>query len=408
MKKFFHWVVLGILLFALQETLFRTVFPIPEVENFNRVTYSGVPTLEKTSSFLGIQAPAMHATFRWNSAPDGVSFENHLNLYGFRDRDWNVRADGGQERVMFVGDSLVEGFMATDEQTISHGYGRAAVARGESVEAMNFGLGGTGVDAYSLLMRDAVPLFQPRRIIVVFYANDFPHPPLPPLDAFPTLTPIFTHSLLPRILSIASRIRQHQAIPRRWHAPATLFVPVVPDPLSPWTDAPPEYSQVDPALAEAMRKGDFNPFVVDLLNQAQQNLRKPIDPSATLQQLQERAQSANAELRIVYLPFAVQVSDYYVPFQQKYALQKGIHSGIQSLLGPGYQIHSRAIAKSCQALGIPFLDLTPLLRKAEAGGEHLYWNFDEHMRGSTYLRVGATINQWTHSTDAIENLASLK
>ena len=407
MKKFFHWVALALLLFALQEALFRAVFPIPEVENFNRVTYSGVPPPGKTSSFLGNLAPAMHATFRWNSLPDGATFESHLNLYGFRDRDWNIRPTRGKERVMFVGDSLVEGFMATDEETISRGYGRAAVEHGESVEAMNFGLGGTGVDAYCNLLRDAVPLFRPRRIVVVFYANDFPHPPLPPIHAVPTLTPIFANTLLPRIVPIARRIRHHQALPRRWHAHATMFVPIVPDPLSPWTNAPPEYSQVDPAIAEAMRKGDFNPFVVDLLNQVQQNLRQPIDPSATLQQLQEAARSAQAELRIVYLPFAVQVSDYYIPFQQKYALQKGINSGIPSLLGPGYQIHSQALAKSCQELGLPFLDLTPLLRKAEAGGGHLYWNFDEHMRGSAYLRVGATINQWVHSTETIETLASL-
>jgi len=63
-----------------------------------------------------------------------------------------------------------------------------------------------------------------------------------------------------------------------------------------------------------------------------------------------------------------------------------------------------ALAQTCRQLAIPFLDLTPLLRKAEAGG-HLYWNYDEHMRGSTYLWVGATIFQWLHSNEPVETLA---
>lgn len=384
--------------------MFRAVFPLPEVENFNRVNYVGASPQTNTASFLGQRLPAMHATFRWNSKPDHASFESHLNLYGFRDRDWCIRPDRGKERVMFVGDSLVEGFMARDEETISRGYGRAAIERRQVVEAMNFGIGGTGIDNYLELMRDAVPLFAPKRIVLVLYANDFPNAPPSPREIRAPFTPILTRALMPRILPIANRMRRHQIVPRRWHARAALFVPVVPDPLNPWTHPPPGYSRIDPMLAEAMPKGDFNPFVVDLLNQAQKALRQPIEPSAILQQFQQIAQSAKAELRIVYLPFSTQVSDYYFPFQEKYALEKGV----RSLLGPEYQIHAEAIAKSCQELGIPFLDLTPLLRKAESGEGHLYWNFDEHMRGSTYLRVGATIERWVHSTEKVETLDMLK
>jgi hypothetical protein len=268
---------------------------------------------------------------------------------------------------------------------------------------MNFGVGGTGIPNYLELLRDAVPLFRPQKIVVVIYANDLPCTSPLPADLGPPLIPKFTNPLTPRSLLVVRRAFSHQAIPRRWHSRPTLFVPVVPDPLNQWSRPPPEFSRVDPSLAEAMRKGEFNPFVVDLLNQAEKALRQPIDFTAPLRQFQQLAQNSNAELRIVYLPFFTQVSDYYVPFQEKYALQRGV----RSLMGPEYQIHSQAMAKSCHKLGVPFLDLTPLLKKAEAGGEHLYWNYDEHMRGSAYLRVGATIEQWVHSTGEIENLASL-
>ena len=76
----------------------------------------------------------MNASFRWNSKPDGASFVSHLNLYGFRDRQWNVAPSRGTERVMFVGDSLTEGFMATDDETIARGYEKAAGESSESDE----------------------------------------------------------------------------------------------------------------------------------------------------------------------------------------------------------------------------------------------------------------------------------
>lgn len=403
MKRFFFWIILGALLFGLQEILFRALFPLPEIENFNRINYSDVLPHLETVSFFGKRMPAMNATFRWKSRPDGMSVDSHLNLYGFRDRTWRVRGERGTERVMFVGDSLVEGFSAPDHETIPSGFSRAAAEGNKAVEAMNFGIGGTGIDNYLALMRDAVPLFRPQRIVVVIYANDLPHvSSLPNLE--PPLTPVYAPKWTPRNVRVVQRALRHEVVPRRWHGPPTLFVPVVPDTLNPWSQAPAEFLQVDPILADDMRKGEFNPFVVNLLNQAENNLRQPIDLSAILPQFQLIAQRVSAELRIVYLPFSTQVSDYYVAFQQKYAEQKGV----RSLLAPEYQIHAEALAKDCEKLRIPFLDLTPLLRKAENGGPHLYWNFDEHMRGAGYLRVGATIEQWVHSTEKIETLRSLK
>ena len=109
-----------------------------------------------------------------------------------------------------------------------------------------------------------------------------------------------------------------------------------------------------------------------------------------LGQLRAFTRSHGTELRIVYLPFSTQVSDYYIPFQQKYATEHEV----DSLLGPEFQIHQEQLRRTCAELGIPFLDLTPLLRRVEQQSEHLYWDFDEHMRGATYLRVGATISRW--------------
>jgi hypothetical protein len=92
-----------------------------------------------------------------------------------------------------------------------------------------------------------------------------------------------------------------------------------------------------------------------------------------------------------------------VPFQRKYAFG----SSVDSLLGSEYQLHSRTLEAACKEEAIPYLDLTPLPRRAETTGQHLYWNFDEHLRGSGYPRVGATIEAWMDSPSPINELISL-
>ncbi len=393
-RQLVYWALLIALLLVFQEVVVRAVFPLPEVTNFNRVNYAAFAR-EGAASFLAKRQPAMNAAFLWKSEPDHTSFVSHLNLYGFRDRQWKVAPSRGTERVMFVGDSFTEGFMAADDETIARGYERAA---GKSAQTMNCGIGGNGIPEYVALIHDAVPLFRPRRLLVVLYANDLPVTgPIVPRATFQAQR---SNPWTPRLLHILARTARHEPVARRWHSPPVLFVPVVPDPLNPWSNPPPEFARVDPALAEAMRKGDFNPFVVDVLNKAATALRKPIEMSDTLRQLQNFARGHGSELRLVYLPFSTQVSDRYIPFQQKYAT----HHGVASLRGPEFQVHQESLHKSCAKLSIPFLDLTPLLRRAEENGEHLYWDFDEHLRGATYMRVGATISRWVKTGAEPERL----
>ena len=193
---------------------------------------------------------------------------------------------------------------------------------------MNCGIGGNGIPEYLALIHDAVPLFRPRRLIVVLYANDLPLTDgVPPRKSLPLQR---SSAWEPRLLQILARAARHEPVPRRWHSPPVLFVPVVPDPLNPWSNPPPEFSRVDPALAEAMRKGDFNPFVVDVLNKAATALREPVEMSETLRQLQTFARGQGTELRLVYLPFSTQVSDRYVPFQQKYDTHGGVRLAARS------------------------------------------------------------------------------
>ena len=122
----------------------------------------------------------MNSTLSWVSEPDHAGSTMHLNLYGFRDAQWDVLHKRAR-RILFVGDSFVEGFMVADDETIPAVFARRARAAGQAVEVFNLGVGAAGLSDYMKIIQDAVPALKPDEIVLVFYANDFAgEPPFTP------------------------------------------------------------------------------------------------------------------------------------------------------------------------------------------------------------------------------------
>ena len=375
-------VLLGLLA---AEAVFRLVFPLPEISNFNRVRYSEL--LRGRTD----QPPLMNASIRWTSEPDGASCVHSLNLYGFRDAvTWRVRPDPVRTRVMFLGDSFVEGMMAGDEETIPRAF--AAAAR-RPVEAMNLGMGGTGLGHYLRLAADAVPLFRPRFVIVILYANDLPPPALDPRWLAPSFHPVPFKRWLPRWAHVTRRALQGRPLPRRWHSPPFGFFGPVPDPTNPLSDRAPGYEPlIEPALLEAMKRGTFNPYLSDHLARSAESLAAPADLGPHLEALAALASRHAAKLAVAYLPHALQVSDHYMAFARRYAVEKPT----ASLTGPEYQRHAAALEETCGRLRIPYVDLTRLIRDEESFRGRLYWDYDNHMRPAGYAYVGRVLaERWT-------------
>jgi hypothetical protein len=368
------------------EVLFRIAFPLPEVSNFNRMDFSEVP------AELRARRPAlMNASFRWTSEPDHASFVHSLNLYGFRDEmTWCLTPPAKGRRVMFVGDSFAEGVMAPDHGTIERSFTRA-VGSGEAVEAMNMGIGGTGLSHHLRLMAAAVPLFRPHTVLLVLYANDLPPPPYEPQRLDPSWRPVFFKRWLPRPAHVLLRASRGAPVPRRWHtAPFPFFGPV-PDPTNPLTTRASGYEGlVDPALLEAMRRGTFNPYLADHLERSAVDLLAEADATPHLRAARDLVARHGAVLRVAYLPHALQVSDYYMAFARRYAVGKPA----DSLTGAAYQRQAADLAQACRGLDVAFLDLTPLLRGEEDAGLHLYWDYDNHMREAGYAFVGQVLARW--------------
>ena len=62
--------------------------------------------------------------------------------------------------------------------------------------------------------------------------------------------------------------------------------------------------------------------------------------------------------------------------------------------GPQFQVQAAHLAEVAARLDVPFLDLTPQIRAREAAGEHLYWDYDHHLRPAGYAFVADALYAW--------------
>ena len=388
----------GLLLAAgfvlLQELLLRWAFPLPEATHFNRIQYSSIVV----SKELREGAPIAHRAFVWASDPDGIESVQRLNLYGFRDRTWAVRPDPARTRVMFVGDSFVEGLSVPLDRTMPRSFEREAQAAGLHLEVMNLGVAAADLHDYFRLVRDGVPLFRPRHLLLVLYANDLPGRPFDPAWLAGGPPPEFASPYLPRAAAVVARLLRGRPVPKRWLGEPFPFLGAVPDPANPFSQ--PEWTArfapfVAEPIARAMRAGRFNPHVVNEDLFYRDSLLEPCDPSARLAALQKFLTAHETRLFLIYLPSRGQVSDRYGPFQSEYSVTRNV----SSIKGERFQQHAATLARTCDRLGIPFLDLTPSMRSAEEQGTPLYWNYDEHLRPEgTALAAKAIFDWWQNQT----------
>lgn len=393
-RRWFFVLLLAVILFAFQEALFRFVFPLPEIANFNRVNYSMMvsgTTEEKPW-------PLSNEAYIWASDPDGAEFVHHLNLYGFRDENWSVK---GGNRVMFVGDSFVEGFMANDDETIPAGFEAAARAAGDPLETINLGTGAAGIADYLAVIRDAVPIFLPDTVILVLYANDFPAEQDVGRHLDSGTTAVRSDTWIPRLDVVVSRLMDGGRVATRWSKKPFMFLPDADSSRSPLHEE--DFLTyvadfVEPELLASMQTGRFNPFVINEYTNYATYLPIPAKIDGVIERTRQFVEAHGSQLMVVHIPYRSQVSDYYLDYTRQFDINKQP----ESLMPEAYQVHASYLKTECERLGIPFLDMTAILRQREAGGEHMYWNYDEHMKGSTYLLTGAEIfHAWeSHRTIA--------
>jgi lysophospholipase L1-like esterase len=371
-------------LLCLQEAALRLLFPLPEIRSFNRARYMRGATGDPLP-------PLRSLRILWESEPDGARFEHGLNAYGFRDREWTLAKPAGVRRVMIVGDSFVEGTMADDDETIPRAFEAAAARAGRAVEAMNFGVMGADLSHDFQLIDDAVPLFAPDAVLLVLFANDLPPPAFDvvraPAERF--------DRFLPRLVAVTRMLARGEMPPLRFRLRSVAYHVPASDPHHPWHGREAEVrARMREDLARSVLEGRFNPYRVGGASELERTLRVPIELADPLRFLARTVARHGARLFVAYLPDRNQVTRRYAPFEA------ALGAGELDLTGPAYQRHRRELARDCRAARVPFLDLSPLLRRREAAGGHLYWDYDDHMRADGYALVGEALFEWWNRASA--------
>lgn len=380
-KQIFVVIFIGVFILLL-ELLMRFIFPVPEVENFNRINYQ---ILDETAEEVGY---LRNKTMLWKSIPDtNYAFEHQLNLYGYRDRNWSIDKSK-EERVFVIGDSFVEGMMSTADQTIPSTIESLANGSGKSWEVFNCGMMGIGLNEYMKFITDALPIFKPDKVILVIFSNDMPF--MRPYVPQSMLNPKFHSFWKPRISTVVSAALSGDPLPSRFTSPKESFYNATPSESNPWTYKELEFKDdVTPEIAQHMKNGDFNFFRRNWFLTEAQFLSSSIDVSQKIRFIKNYCDQYGSDLSIFYVPSRLQVSDYYYQFEKQYCLRKCPE--FASLMGEPYQIHAKRLAEVCSQEGIAYRDLTPDVLEVESSGRHLYWDYDDHMKGKGYQFLGQLI-----------------
>lgn len=141
-----------------------------------------------------------------------------------------------------------------------------------------------------------------------------------------------------------------------------------------------------------MKNGKFNPFRTNSLPNEERHLKQIPKIGETIPFLKFFCDKFGVEPIVVYIPTRSQVTTYYYQFDKELCLIE--YNDSINLTKPKYQLHQQFVANQCKQFDVEFIDLTNVIKEKEDNGQHLYWNYDEHMRGKGYLLLGESI--WNH------------
>jgi lysophospholipase L1-like esterase len=367
-----------ILLFIFQEIFFRLIFPIPEVSNFDRVKY-----MELMNHFVEADY-SRNQTWHWQSSLDtAVVFDHNMNLYGFRDKEWDLQKSAGKKRILFIGDSFVEGLMAADDEQITDYYKQQDID--DEYDVLNAGIAGIGLNVHLQLSADIIPMLKPDIAVLCLYANDMgKNAPIVPSHF---LEPEFYDLLTPRIIEIIHQINYHGPLLPRWGGKDRNYFKAIPDSTNPWTFYETLFlNKIESEVGNEMKAGKFNPFLVNNFLMAEKFLSNPALLGETVPFFQYVCKKNRVKPIIVYIPSRNQVTSFYYEFEKKMCFKNTADT--LNLTTEVYNQHQKKIAKQCADFKIKFIDLTNLVKSHEDQNNHLFWNYDQHMKAKGYKVLG--------------------
>jgi lysophospholipase L1-like esterase len=380
-RRFLFIAVILTVILGGQELLCRWLFPLPEVYGFNRINYT--PLDYFSPEFKEARRRGLcNVRIRWESAPDGYAFDHSLNLYGFRGPNFSIAPPRDRPRLLFVGDSFVEGCGAADDDTLPAQFQRALDAA-HPAEVINLGVAGADLPEYARLVQDGASLLRPQAVFLVMCANDLPADPMPrlPLEA-PTITP--RNLWVPRAWEAFVRYEAGLAIPRRWPSGPFPFFAAVPSSANPLTAKEPP-ANIDPAVRDAMRQGKANPWqgAGQLYEQMlKHDFKKRGSAAEWLAQIATSCRHYQARLMVVYIPHYTTANPLYFAGQNR--LGGTTYGPKTDWARAPYRSQQHHLRQVCADLDLPMLDTTDAFIAAEQTRGRLFWPVDGHCNPAGY------------------------
>lgn len=294
-----------------------------------------------------------------------------INSLGLRDPERPYSAPPGTFRVLALGDSFLEGYSVPLGSTVTQVLERSLSAPGCPVEVLNGGTSAYSTDQEYLFYREEAHAFGARVVALFFYYN----------DVYFNTTGSYFGSPKPRLVFKDGRPELRRPVPEPEPAEqAAQEEPEAPasgSALFAWLrerlmrGAPRSYD----ALA---RLGLWGPIrVVPPRMELKVYKRKPVAEieaawlatGKILEALRDEVAAHGARLVVVYVPSRMEVSD------RDWELTR-IRYGLDDKWDRGL-VRERLEGIAGEE-GLPFLDLTPALRRAQGGFSGPYYVYDGH------------------------------
>jgi lysophospholipase L1-like esterase len=294
-----------------------------------------------------------------------------VNARGLRGPERGYEKPAGTARVLALGDSFVEAFMADDASTVTSRLEAHLAGRGCRAEVINGGTVGYSTDQEYLFFRDEGRKYAPDVTVLFVYHNDIPYLTLERYQAYPK----------PRLDFDADP-------PRIANAPVPRYEPPPAAPAAAPADGPPSYllelvkQRLERGSARTYnrlaRLGFWEPLRKLPMNEELQLYRVPelghLRPSWsaftwTVQTLSKDVAAAGGRLAIAYIPSRMEVSRSVWEFTQE---RYGIDETFQR---DGVAARVKLIA---DRLAVPMIDLTASLAGADSRLAPTYYQTDSH------------------------------
>jgi lysophospholipase L1-like esterase len=296
-----------------------------------------------------------------------------INSHGLRDKERDYQCPEGASRVLALGDSFVEAYMVPFEQTVTQRLEGKLSGDRCRVEVINGGTSGYGTDQEYLFFREEGVRYSPKVVVLFAYYNDIfynasahnIHIPKPLLrfDGERPEVANFPVARQPPARAVAD------AAPEEARGSAALA----------WLAAhlkqsrPHAYNAIaGTGLWPPIRRQRVSPEFLVYMKKLPPEVKHAWDMTALiLKALDQETSQQGGRLLVVYIPCRIEVND------SDWEVTR-VRYGLKDEKWDREKVRNR-LAQIAGAARIPFLDLTPALRRtARRFGGQPYFKTDNH------------------------------